>query len=791
MLNTLKLLFFNALLMLSICINAQEKYSLSGKIKDIENNETLLGVNVIIKELQTGTVSNSYGFYSITLPEGLYTVQVSYLGFETLTETIKLDKDIKKDFLLKPASEMLDAVTITDDFEQQNIRKPEMSVNRLKQATIKQIPVVFGEADVLRSIIQLPGVTNAGEGSSGFNVRGGSADQNLILLDEAVIFNSSHLFGLFSIFNPDAVKDLKLYKGGIPAEYGGRVSSVLDIKQKDGNNKEFQGNASVGIISSKLLLEGPIQKEKSSFLVSGRSTYAHLFLTLIDNPNTAYFYDFTAKANYVINENNKLMVSSYFGRDFFSLDGSFDNTYGNSFVNLRWNHVFNDQLFSNMSLIGGEYIYNLGLDLVGFEFESGIQNLNFKYDFNHYISDDFQLNYGLNSFYYIVNPGLIEPTGEDSGINRRQLTKKYAFENALFLSAEHQLTDNLSAEYGLRWSSFYRLGQDELNIYEGNLPLIYNSQFGIYERAEPIGVRSDSRSEVLSSFHNLEPRISLAYTFNDNTSVKASYNRMAQYLHLISNTNSPTPLDVWAPSGPFLEPQQLNQYAVGYFKRLKNGLFDLSVEAYYKTVENRLDFIDGADLIAADAIEQETLNGEARSYGLEFMLKKNRGKFTGWVAYTLSRAEQRTPGRTPDEPGINNGEWYLANYDRTHDLTVLGNYKLNDKWDFNFNFTLQSGQTANFPVGQFNFQGLTVPIFEGRNRDRLPTFHRLDISATLTPKKQPKIWKGSWSFGIYNVYNRRNAASINFEENRNTGQNEAIRFSIFGIVPSVSYNIEF
>jgi hypothetical protein len=787
----MKPFWFFPILFFCFSLYSQEKFSLSGKIKDIENNETLLGVNVIIVELQTGTVSNSYGFYSITLPEGIYTVQVSYLGFETLTETIRLDKDIKKDFLLKPASEMLDAVTITNDFEQQNIRKPEMSVNRLKQATIKQIPVVFGEADVLRSIIQLPGVTNAGEGSSGFNVRGGSADQNLILLDEAVIFNSSHLFGLFSIFNPDAVKDLKLYKGGIPAEYGGRVSSVLDIKQKDGNNKEFQGNASVGIISSKLLLEGPIQKEKSSFLVSGRSTYAHLFLTLIDNPNTAYFYDFTAKANYVINDNNKLMVSSYFGRDFFSLDGSFDNTYGNSFVNLRWNHVFNDQLFSNMSLIGGEYIYDLGIDLVGFDFESGIQNLNFKYDFNHYISDDFQLNYGLNSFYYIVNPGLIEPTGEDSGVNRRQLTKKYAFENAFFLSAEHQLTDNLSAEYGLRWSSFYRLGQDQLNIYEDNLPLIYNSQFGIYERAEPIGTRSDSRSEVLSSFHNLEPRISLAYTFNDNTSVKASYNRMAQYLHLISNTNSPTPLDVWAPSGPFLEPQQLNQYAVGYFKRLKNGLFDLSVEAYFKTVDNRLDFIDGADLIAADAIEQETLNGEARSYGLEFMLKKNRGKFTGWLAYTLSRAEQRTPGRTPDEPGINNGEWYLANYDRTHDLTLLGNYKLNKKWEFNFNFTLQSGQTANFPVGQFSFQGLTVPIFEGRNRDRLPTFHRLDISATLTPKKQPKLWKGSWNFGIYNVYNRRNAASINFEENRDTGQNEAIRFSIFGIVPSVSYNIEF
>lgn len=788
----MKFIWFLFLILYSYSCFSQEKFSISGKIKDIENNETLLGVNVIVKELNTGTVSNAYGFYSLTLPKSQYTLTISYLGFKTLSETIILDSDIKKDFFLTPSSEQLDEITITDNFEQQNIRKPEMSLNRLKQSTIKQIPVVFGEADVLRSIVQLPGVTNAGEGTSGFNVRGGSADQNLILLDEAVIFNSSHLFGLFSVFNPDAVKDLKLYKGGIPAQYGGRVSSVLDIKQKDGNNKEFQGEASIGAISSKLLVEGPIQKNKSSFLVSGRSTYAHLFLKLTDNPNTAYFYDFTAKGNYIFDNKNKLMLSSYFGRDLFSLDGSFTNIYGNSFVNLRWNHVFNDQLFSNMSIIGGEYIYDLDLDIVGFNFRSGIQNLNFKYDFNHYISDKFQLNYGLNSFYYVFNPGKIKPTGEDSGITEDQLTKKYAIESAFFLSAEHQLTENLSAEYGLRWSSFFRLGQDELNIYENNLPLIYNQQFGIYQRAEPIGIRSDSRSEVIKTYHNLEPRVSLAYAFNNTSSVKASYNRMAQYLHLISNTNSPTPLDVWAPSGPFLKPQQLDQIAVGYFKSLKQSQFDFSVEAFYKTVDNKLDFIDGADLIAADAIEQETLNGEARSYGLELMFKKNRGRLNGWIAYTLSRAEQRTPGRFPNEPGINNGNWYLANFDKTHDLTVLGNYKLNKRWTFNANFTLRTGQPVNFPVGQFSFQGLTIPIFEGRNNDRLPTFHRLDLSATYKPKpKKERGWKGYWNFGIYNVYNRRNAASISFRENRNTGQNEAIRFSIFGIVPSVSYNIEF
>ncbi|MGX1023687.1 TonB-dependent receptor [Psychroflexus sp. MBR-150] len=780
------------LVVFSLTCFSQEKFSISGSIKDIENNETLLGVNVIVEELNTGTVSNAYGFYSLTLPKGKYTLTISYIGFKTLYETITLDRDIKKDFFLVPSSEQLDEITITDNFEQQNIRQPEMSLNRLKQSTIKQIPVVFGESDVLRSIIQLPGVTNVGEGSSGFNVRGGSADQNLILLDEAVIFNSSHLFGLFSVFNPEAVKDLKLYKGGIPAQYGGRVSSVLDIKQKDGNNKELQGEASIGIISSKLLMEGPIQKNKSSFLISGRSTYAHLFLKLSDNPNSAYFYDFTAKGNYIFDKNNKLILSSYFGRDFFSLDGSFTNIYGNSFVNLRWNHVFNDQLFSNIAIIGGEYIFDLDTENVGFNFRSEIQNLNFKYDFNHYISDEFQLNYGLNSFYYIFNPGKIKPTSEDSGINEDQLTKKYAVETAVFLSAEHQITDNLSAEYGLRWSSFFRLGQDELNVYDNDLPLIYNQQFGIYQRAEPIGTRSDSRSDVIKTYHNLEPRISMAYAFNNNSSVKVSYNRMAQYLHQISNTNSPTPVDVWAPSGPFLKPLQLDQFAVGYFKNLKQSQFDLSLEAFYKTTNNKLDFIDGADLIATDAIEQETLNGEARSYGLELMLKKNRGRFNGWIAYTLSQAEQRTPGRFTNEPGINNGEWYLANYDKTHDLTVLANYQWNKQWTFNLNFTLRTGQPVNFPVGQFSFQGLTVPVFEGRNNDRLPTFHRLDLSATYKPKPQKeRQWKGYWNFGIYNVYSRKNAASISFEENRNTGQNEAVRFSIFGIVPSVSYNIEF
>jgi hypothetical protein len=595
-------------------------------------------------------------------------------------------------------------------------------------------------------------VTSAGEGASGFNVRGGAADQNLILLDEAIVYNSSHLFGFFSVFNPDAIKDLRLYKGGIPARYGGRVSSVLDIYQKEGNSNEFHANGGVGIVSSRLLVEGPIKKQKGSFLLGGRASYAHLFLPLFDIGNVAYFYDLNTKISYKLNQNNNIYLSGYFGRDVFSINDSFENTYGNTVLNFRWNHLFSDKLFSNLSLIYSDYYYGLNLEFVGFDWNSGIRNFNIKYDLKHYLTDKVKLQYGLNSIYHKFNPGEIEPSSSTSGINPQKLIDKYALENALYFDVEHQLTEKLTASYGLRYSNFLRLGQDELNIYENDEAVIFNEQLQIYEKAEPIGTETYNRSDVIESFNNLEPRLSLAYQLDNKSSVKASYNRMTQYLHLLSNTSSPTPLDVWTPSGKYTKPQILDQYAIGYFRNFSNNRYSLEFETFYKTVDNRIDYIDGADLIANDAIEQVILNGRARAYGLELLLRKNEGRFTGWLAYTLSKSEQQTPGRTPSETGINNGEWYNTPFDKTHDISFTGSYELNKKWSFNANFLLQTGQPVTYPNGQYEYNGIRIPSYTNRNEFRLPTYHRLDISANYTPKpNKTKGLRGQWVFGIYNI----------------------------------------
>lgn len=780
------------LLWLSSLCFAQEKFTLSGVITDQNTNETLIGVNILIPTLQTGTTTNEYGFYSITLPKGEYEIQVSYLGYNSVLQKINLNQDVSYNFKLSESAESLDEIVITENVEKLNIKKPQMSVNSLSIKTIKQIPSVLGEVDVIKSITLLPGVTNAGEGSSGFNVRGGSVDQNLILLDEATIFNSSHLFGFFSVFNPDAIKDLKLYKGGIPAKYGGRVSSVLDIYQKEGNSNAFHMNGGIGIVSSRLLVEGPIKKEKGSFLFGGRSSYAHLFLPLFDINNIAYFYDLNTKLSYKLNDKNSIFLSGYFGRDVFEIADSFENTYGNSVLNFRWNHLFSDKLFSNLSVIYSDYYYGLRLNFVEFDWNSGIENFNIKYDLKHYITSKFKLEYGLNSIYHTFNPGEIRPTTESSGINPFDLTKKYAFENAAYADTEHQITDKLAVSYGLRVSSFLRLGQNELNTYENNQAVNFNEQLQIYEKADPTGTETYKRSDVITSFANLEPRLSVAYQLNENTSLKASYNRMSQYLHLLSNTSSPTPLDVWTPSGPFIKPQLLDQYALGYFKTINNNDYSLEVESFYKTIQNRIDYIDGANLIANDAIEQVILNGRARAYGLEVLFKKNEGQFKGWIAYTLSKSEQQTKGRTAAETGINNGDWYKTPFDRLHDLSITTTYDLNSKWSFSSNFLFQTGRPTTFPNGQYEYNGITIPNYEARNSSRLPSYHRLDVSAIYTPNpNSTKRWKGEWVFGIYNIYNRRNAASISFRENRNSGNNEAVRLAIFGIIPSISYNFKF
>ncbi|MDA9646601.1 TonB-dependent receptor [Flavobacteriaceae bacterium] len=786
----MKRLIFSILLCANFYGTSQDLFTLSGTVFENQGNETLIGANIIIDELKTGTISNEYGFYSITLTKGVYEFTISNVGCLTIKETIILDKDIIRDFTLLEATEALEEVLIETNIESLNIRTPQMSVNSLTASSIKQIPVVFGEADVIKAITLLPGVSSGGEGAAGFNVRGGAADQNLILLDEATIFNSSHLFGLFSVFNPDAIKSLKLYKGGVPAKYGGRVASVLDIYQKEGNKNEFKANGGVGLVASRLLLEGPLKKGVGSFLLGGRATYAHLFLPLFDVNNIAYFYDLNSKLSYKLNKKNSIYLSAYFGRDVFNVSNSFENTYGNTVVNFRLNHLFNDKLFSNLSLIYSDYYYGLNLNFVGFEWNSGIQNMNIKYDFNQYINNRYKLEYGLHSTYYRFNPGVIGPNRSDSGINTEALTNKFAFENAIYFDIKHQLSERLTVSYGSRLSSFLRLGQKELNLYENNQAVGYNTDLQLYEEINPIGSESSSTNKVIKSFLNLEPRLAISYKLDDNTSLKTSYNRMTQYLHLISNTSSPTPLDVWTPSGKYIQPQILDQIAIGYFKRYNK--YDLEIESFYKKTKNRIDYIDGANLIANKAIEQVLLNGQSRAYGFELLFRKNKGRFKGWFAYTLSKSEQQTKGLNASDPGINNGNWYNTPYDKTHDISITSSYDLSDKWKLNANFIYQTGQPTTYPNGQYEYNNLIVSTFESRNSSRLDAYHRFDISGTYNPKKnKDKQWKGEWVFSIYNLYNRKNTQSLNFRENQDTGQNEALKLSLFGAIGAVSYNFKF
>ncbi len=785
-----KFILFLLLVVITLSSYAQEKYTISGTVSEAKTGETLIGVNVLVPALQMGAITNEYGFFSITLPAGSHEIYFSSIGFTTIVETVNLTQNKKIDKSLTEDSQQLDEVILSVDVEKLNIRKPQMSTNSLTASTIKKIPVVLGEADVLKAITLLPGVTNAGEGASGFNVRGGAADQNLVLLDEATLYNSSHLFGFFSVFNPDAIKDLTLYKGGIPARYGGRASSVLDIYQKDGNKKEFKASGGLGLIASRLLLEGPIIKDKASFLLGGRSSYAHLFLPLFDIDSKALFYDLNTKVSYNLDENNKLFLSGYFGRDVFNISDTFANTFGNTTLNLRWNHLFSEKLFSNLSLIYSDYYYGLELKFLEFQFDSGIRNFNLKYDLIHYLSNDVKLRYGLNSIYYKFNPGDVQPTSQDSGINPYKLTDKYAFENAAYAEVEVNLTNNLSVQGGLRLSTFNRLGQEELNLYDNDNPILFNQDLKIYEKADATGTLSLSKSETIKSFANLEPRLAVAYQLDEQSSVKASYNRMTQYIHLISNTSSPTPFDIYAPSGKYIDPQLADQVAVGYFKAFDN--YSLEVESFYKEVQNRIDYVDGSDLIANNAVEQIILNGEARSYGLEILFKKTTGKLQGWVAYTISKSEQRTPGRTPEETGINNGEWYRSGWDKTHDLSITGQYELSKKWSFGANLIYQTGRPTTYPNGQYTYNGETIPVYESRNSSRLPAFHRMDLSATWTPKPDSKKrWQGEWVFSLYNAYGRKNAASISFAENTDNGLNEATQLSIFGRIPAITYNFKF
>lgn len=784
----LNLLFF----LISITSFSQEYFTISGFVREKKSAEELIGANITCKDLFIGVSSNTYGFYSMDLPAGNHSISFSFIGYSEGIFVINLTKDIRLDVELDLLSQQIDEI-ILEDNSMNKSRSIEMSVNNLDSKSIKKMAVVAGEVDILKSIQLLPGVTSIGEGANGFNVRGGAVDQNLVLLDEMTLYNSSHLFGFVSVFNSDAIKDMKLYKGGIPAKYGSRVSSVLDVRQKEGNSKFYETSGGIGLISSRLMVEGPMW-DRSSFMVAGRRSYGDLFLALskdsaISN-NTLYFYDLNLKLNSWIGKKDRIFVSSYLGRDAFKFGNLFASSWGNSTLNLRWLHLFNDKILSNFTYNFNDYDYLISILPQGSEFDwiSKIRNqqLSYKISYYHNSKHNFEGGFSLSSYHF--EPGIIKPASDTSAIVEFEMRNKYSFETSIFIQDEWEISNRILIQPGIRFSSFYRLGQDTILNYESS-PIVYNSYLGQYINGTSTDSLIYSQNEVISSFHNFEPRISLRFQINESNSFKLSFQRISQYLHLITNASSPTPVDIWAPSGPFIKPLIANQYAIGYFASPLSNKFELSVELYYKKLQNVIDYVDAADLDFNNHLETEILYGKGRAYGFEFMLEKKIGKLKGWISYTLARTESLISGSI-DEPGINFGNWYPNPQDKTHDFSIVTIFELNKKWNFSSSFVFITGIPTNYPVAKYQFEGISVPEFTGsRNQQRLPNYHRLDFSATFRPKENDTR---EWVFSIYNLYNRRNASALYFKSDENNlSQNTPVQLSIYPIVPSLTYNFKF
>ncbi|MCB0402388.1 MAG: carboxypeptidase-like regulatory domain-containing protein [Flavobacteriales bacterium] len=769
---------------------SQEKHTISGVLKDAADGEALIGATIYVDEIKSGTVSNIYGFYSLTLPEGKYTFTISYIGYTSVIKTIDVTEDMKLNLELENSSVAIETFEVTAEKEQKNVEETEMSTVTLKMEKVKKIPALFGEVDVLKTIQLLPGVQSGGEGTTGFFVRGGSSDQNLILLDEAPVYNPSHFLGFFSVFNQDAIKDLQIYKGGIPARYGGRLSSLLDIHMKEGNSKQMSVSGGLGLIASRLTLEGPIQKDKSSFIISARRTYADLFLKLSSDTalreNQLYFYDLNAKVNYQINENNKLYLSGYFGRDVFRFGDEFGMHWGNATGTLRWNHLFTNKLFSNFTLIYSNFDYNLGVPegTEAFEWTSRIIDKSVKADFTYYANPKNTLRFGVNSIHHTFKPGKVKSL-DQSIFNDFILPDKYALEHAAYISNEQDLSKRLRVHYGLRASLFQNVGVDTSYVFDTSNPDVYQVQDTV-----------TNSGGIFNSYFNLEPRLSIRYMLNENASLKATYNRMTQYLHQANNSTSSSPLSVWFSSSLLVEPQLADQVALGYFRNFKENTFETSLEVYYKKMYNTIDFRDHAELLLNKYLEGELRFGDSYSYGAEVLLKKQKGQFTGWVGYTYSQTKREIPE-------INNGKAYFAPYDRTHDISVVASYDLNERVNISSNWVFATGQAITVPTGRFEYKGNVVPVFSDRNAERMPAFHRFDLSLTLygkkwdqkPPKKNGKPrWKyeSNWNFSVYNVYRRQNAFSIVFRQNEdNPTVTEAHMIYFFEIIPSISYNFKF
>ena len=775
MLKSISFLFlFVSLTHLSI---AQKRYTISGTITDVSSGETLIGATIRLQELpQSSSLSNSYGFYSVSAPEGRYLLTGSYVGYKTYTDTVSLNSDMVLPIAMQSQSTLDEVVVSVNRKNNKNISSPQMGVEKLNMSQINQLPVVLGEQDVLKSITLMPGIKSSGEGNTGFYVRGGGSDQNLILLDEATVYNASHLLGFFSTFNSDAIKDVSIYKGGMPAEYGGRLSSVLDVKMNEGNNKKITVQGGIGMIASRIKVEGPIVKDKGSFMISARRTYADLFLKASSdttiNKSTLYFYDINAKANYRFNDKKAIYLSGYFGKDVLGLQDIFGTNWGNATGTLRFNHVFNHKLFSNTSFIYSNYNYVIeGLDRNdGFKATSKITDLNLKQDFQYYAAYNHNVKFGLQATRHDIAPGDITTTASSS-FNNKHVEHRYGYEMAAYASDEWKVNDQLSMLYGLRLSSMLLVGPGTFNSYDaaGNITVSekYNS------------------GEVVQNYLNLEPRFSVSYMLNEQQSIKASYNRNTQNIHLLTNSTSSSPTDLYVMSSKNIKPEIADQVSMGYFRNFKNNTYELSAELYYKNLQNQIDYKDAAQLLVNQDVESQLLYGVGRAYGAELFLKKKYGKFNGWVGYTLSKTERKFEE-------INDGKYYPATHDRTHDLSLVAIYKFNEQWTFSSNFVYGTGKAVTYPTGKYSVGGHTTYSYSGRNAYRQPATHRLDIAATYEGKPG-KYFQSSWTFGIYNVYAQKDPYRITFKDSKTVpNATEAVQTSIFGVpIPSVTWNFKF
>ncbi|HEY1010031.1 MAG TPA: TonB-dependent receptor [Daejeonella sp.] len=754
---------------------SQDSFTINGTVTDSLSGESLIGVTIKFSgKIQNGTSTNAYGFYSYKLSPGKYLMSVSYIGYRTLIRSIVISSDTRIDLNLFPDNS-IDEVVVSAEKRNDNVVSAQMGIAKVNLAEIRNVPVLFGERDVLKTLQLLPGIKSAGEGNSGFYVRGGSADQNLILLDEAPVYNASHLLGFFSTFNSDAIKDVSVFKGGMPAQYGGRLSSVLDIRMNDGNKKEYTTEGGIGLISSRLKVEGPIAKDRSSFMVSGRRTYADAFLAFAKDTsvrkNTLYFYDLNAKANYQLDNKNTIYLSGYFGRDELGLNETFGFGWGNATATLRWNHLYSNRLFSNTSLIYSNYNYVIEnfIEENNFKVSSSIRDINLKQDFQLSLNNSHNLRFGLDLISHTIAPGSIT-SNAGSSVNEETIERRKGNEVALYVSDEWEINENFNIVYGIRGSSFFLKGPGIFNTYDSE---------GIITAS-----KTYHRGELVENYFRVEPRLSASYILGPTSSIKASYTRNTQNLHLMSNSTAASPTDLYIMSSNNVKPEIADQVAWGYFRNFRDDKYEFSAELYYKTMQNQIEYRSGTDLRGNQNVEADLLYGKGRAYGIELFVKKRFGKLNGWVGYTLSKTERQFDD-------IDDRRWFFAKQDRTHDLSVVGIYKAGTRWTLSSTFVYNTGNAVTFPAGKYQINNQTYFYYSKRNSDRMPDYHRLDLAATLEAKPGKKL-QSSWSLGFYNIYNKKNAYSIDFRDNPDdVTQTQAVKTTLFGIIPSITWNFKF